>query len=484
MSRKTMHKLANQTACTVFVMGLMLVGSTGAWAQETGSSGAPPAATGPDTATQTIENPPLSGLDEPSFEPGFGARSYLIFKAHASESVNTNAAGNLGSKTVLKEVTRGLGSVTLQKLWKVHPLDVDYTGGVVWYNGRNSQTFQLHSLAATQRILWRTGQLAFRDSFTYLPQGGFGSSSFGGVGGLGGLGGGVTSGGGIAGGAGGGLFSNAQFGSIGNQPRITNMSIVDVTQELSPRSSVTLAGGYGLTNFLNNPQGFINSQTTTAQAGYNYKLSRRDQLAVTYGFREFHFPRAGSGSFNTNVWQAFYGHRISGKLDFVAGGGPQWIHVNSPLRGNISFVSGVGRASLIYHESARTDMRASYSHYTNAGSGFFAGSNTDAVRFGVSHVLARRWTATVDAGYSHHKRVLAVPSLTAGNSRTYKFWYAGGSMRRQLSRQFAAHASYQYDDINFSSGFCGVANPSCSRGYSRHVGLIGLEWTPRPIRLD
>src|SRR5437667_225482 len=197
-----MHKLANQTACTVFVMGLMLVGSTGAWAQETGSSGAPPAATGPDTATQTIENPPLSGLDEPSFEPGFG------------------------------------------------------------------------------------------------------SSSFGGIGGLGGLGGGITSGGGIAGGAGGGLFSNAQFGSIGNQPRITNMSIVDVTQELSPRSSVTLAGGYGLTNFLNNPQGFINSQTTTAQAGYNYKLSRRDQLDVTYGFREFHFPRAGSGSFNTNVWQA------------------------------------------------------------------------------------------------------------------------------------------------------------------------------------
>src|SRR5260370_38806302 len=97
-----MHKLANQIACTVFVMGLMLVGSTGAWAQETGSSGAPPAATGPDTPTQTIENPPLSGLDEPSFEPGFGARSYLIFTARASESVRTNAARTLRSKTALQ----------------------------------------------------------------------------------------------------------------------------------------------------------------------------------------------------------------------------------------------------------------------------------------------------------------------------------------------------------------------------------------------
>src|SRR5713226_9667044 len=118
-----MHKLANQIACTVFVMGLMLVGSTGAWAQETGSNGAPPAATGPDAATPTIENPPLSGLDEPSFEPGFGARSYLAPSFQLSEGVDTNPSGSLGSKSVLKEVTRGTGSFTLQKLWKIHPLD-------------------------------------------------------------------------------------------------------------------------------------------------------------------------------------------------------------------------------------------------------------------------------------------------------------------------------------------------------------------------
>src|SRR6266545_2494427 len=165
-----MRKSGKQTACTLFAMSLLLLVGTSAWAQQTGSSGAPPAATGPDTSTQSIENPPLSGLDEPSFEPGFGARSYLIPKAQVSEAVDTNPAGTLGSKTVVKEVTRGLGSLTLQKLWKIHPLDVDYTGGIVWYNGKSSNVSQVHSLAATQRILWRTGQLALRDSFSYLPQ--------------------------------------------------------------------------------------------------------------------------------------------------------------------------------------------------------------------------------------------------------------------------------------------------------------------------
>jgi len=395
--------------------------------------------------------------------------------------VDTNPGSSLGSGTSITEVTRGLGSLTLQKLWRIHPLDMDYTGGAVWYNGKREKVLQVHSLAAIQRVLWRTGQLGLRDSFSYLPDGSFGLGSFGGAGGLGG---GAISGGGIAGGAGSGTFSSGQFGSIGNQPRITNMSIVDVTQSLSPRSSVTLAGGYSLTDFLSNPQGFINSQQTTAQAGYSYQLSRQDQVGVSYAFQEIHFPRAGSGSFNVNSWQGLYGHRISGRLDFIASGGPQWIHINNPLTGVSSHISGAGRASLTYRMSARTDLRLSYSHTTNPGSGFFAGAYTDAGRFAVTHTLARRWTATADLGYSRSSRVIAVPTTVTNNSRTYDYWYLGGALRRQFGHQFSGFASYQYDKTSFSSGFCSATNPGCSTGFTRNVGLIGIQWTPRPIRLD
>jgi hypothetical protein len=451
------------------------------------SGGAVPAATGPDAATQTIENPPLSGLDSPSFEPGFGARSYLLVKAQLSEAADTNPTGNLGSSNSIREVTQGLGSLSLQKLWKAHPLDVDYAGGAYAYHGKNGRIFQNHALSANQRFLWRTGQLALRDSFSYLPQGSFGFGSFGGAGGfgggIGGLGGGVTSGGGIAGGGGGGVFTNGQFGSVGNQPRITNMGIVDVTQSLSPRSSVVVAGGYGVTDFLNSPAGYINSDQTIGQAGYNYQLSRKDQIAFTYAFEEFHFPRLGSGSVNANVWQALYGHRISGKLDLSLGGGPQWIRTYRSGVGVRSYLSGSGRASLTYHASTRTNMILNYAHYTTPGSGFFAGANTDDVRYSLNHSLTRRWSFMADTGYSRNSRLLPVATKTANNAQSYTYWYSGGALHWQLSRQFGAFTSYQYDKFGFASGFCTGA-PGCGRAYGRHMGVIGIDWTPGPIRLD
>ena len=488
-----MHITGTKTAAAALTMMLILASVLSARAQNTSDQGAAPAATGPDTTTQTIENPPLAGLDQPSFEPGSWARSYLVPKLQVSEAVDTNRAGSLGSKTVVKDVTRGLGSLTLQKLWKIHPLDVNYIGGVAWYPGKTGQpgqtgqVFQIHSLAAVQRILWRTGQLAIRDSFSYLPQGNFGSNSYGGGGGfnggggLGSLGGGL--GGGIAGGAGGGtLGGGVTFGALINQPRINNFSIVDVTQALSPRSSLVLAAGYGLADFLSNPHGYINSQQTTGQAGYSYQLSRQDQLAVSYAFQEFHFPKAGSGSFNANVWQVFYGHRLSGRLDLRVGGGPQWIHRSSPRFGSNSFVAGSGQASLTYYQSARTNLVLSYSHYANPGSGFFAGSNTDSVRLALNHTLTRRWSLITDAGYSYNSRILKKTNSIANNAQNYHYWYSGGALRYQIARHFGTFASYQYDSIGFGSGFCKTS--PCSTGYGRHVGLIGLDWTPSPIRLD
>ncbi len=422
----------NRLAKTLLVLAVFAGATTIAFAQATGDQGAPPAATGPDTTTQVIENPPLSGLDEPSFEPGYGARSYLLPSVQVSEAVDTNATGSVGSNTTIRDVTRVLGSLTLQEMWKTHPLDLVYSGGASRYYGPGAKTFQIHSLAA----------------------------------------------------------SSGQFGSVGNQPRITNSSIADITQSLSPRASLVLSGGFGLTEFINAPTGYINSQQTTGQAGYNYQLSRHDQIALTYAYQEFHFPRAGSGSFNVNVWQVMYGHRISGKWDLKLGGGPQWIHTNGLVQilpnifvqSNRSVISGSGRASLMYHMSTRSNLTMTYSHYTNPGSGFFAGANTDAVRFALSHTLTRRWSSTLDTGYSRNSRILAGPASIANNASTYQYWYAGAGLRRQLGRHFGAFTSYQYDSIRFNSGFC-TTGSNCNT-YGRHVGLIGLDWTPHPIRLD
>ena len=141
-------------------------------------------------------------------------------------------------------------------------------------------------------------------------------------------------------------------------------------------------------------------------------------------------------------------------------------------------------ASLSYRMSDRTNMMLNYSHYTTPGSGFFAGANTDRVRLALHHSLSRRWSLLTDTGYSRNSRVLSNPTALVNNASTYRYWYGGGALRRQLGRHFGAFASYQYGSIDFSSGLCTTSTPNCSRVSARHVGLIGLDWTPRPIRLD
>jgi hypothetical protein len=512
-----MNRLSTQTVFKVLLMATLARGAAAQSTSDQNSSGAAPAATGLDTTTEMSENPPLSGLDQPSFEPGFGTRSYLAPRAEVSEDIDSNGLGNFSNANV-NESSRAIGSLELQKLWKLHPLDVDYIGGVDWYNGPNGRVYQLHSLAATQRFLWRTGQLALRDSLSYLPEGTFGFGSFGGAGAVGGgLGNGGIPGGGIAGGTGAGILSNASFGSIGTQ--LTNMAIADVTQYLSPRSAIVVTAAYGLTDFLNKPQTsscvsnascYFNSQETIAQVGYNRHISRKDQIALVYAYEQLHFPAAAAGSLNVNLWQLEYGHRVSGKLDFFVGGGPEWVHRSQPeeellgaatgvpcvgptgapagllacVNVKSSFLTGSAQASLRYRMSARTNLLFTYQRYISSGSGFYGGANTDSARFAVSHTLTRRWTMLVDTGYSRNSRLLGATSIAAGGTANYDYWYAGGEGHRQLGRHFAAFVSYQYNAFGFGSNGCSGTVTNCGRAYGRNILLLGLNWTPQPIRLD
>jgi hypothetical protein len=424
-----------------------------------------------------------------------------------SESVDSNARAVAGSNTNIAEVSRGLGSLDMQKIWKRSQLGLDYIAGGVFYEGPHfggqGRAYQVHTFAADERILWRTGQLTVRDSFNYLPEGTFGFSSFGGAGSFGSvLGGGVSGAGagsgvgsGLAGGTPTGNFGGGTFGSVGYQPRIGNSAIVDIVEQLSPRSSVTLGGGYDLTHFFNTSSAafnVINSQQTSGQVGYNRLLNPKDQIGFLYAFQDLHFPTAGRGTIEAHVWNALYGHRISGRLNFVIGGGPQLVIVNNPpgslaslIYGpNTKSVSGNGNVTFHYIVSSRTNAQFLYQRFVSPGSGFFAGATTDAARVTLAHVFGRKWTGTIDGGYSHNSSLQKAVLVSGINARSYQYWYAGTSMRRQLGPHFDAFVTYQFDD--FGSGQCsaGTTNSVCGQTISKHSGAIGIDWHPRPFRLD
>jgi hypothetical protein len=483
------------------LLGLLSVAAS---AQDTGA--APPADQNPPTNTapapafgqdgpppqQNVDNPPISGLDLPNLDPNTSSRSFLVPGVHVSQSVDTNIGSQVGGNAV-QGITRALGSLALQKLWSREDVGVQYVGGGGYYSSQNIGLTQFHSLDADQRYRWRTGQFALRDSFSYLPEGSFGfgayggSGALGGVGGLGGGGGGIT---GIGLGGGGALAGGASLGSLGQVPRINNTAIADITQSVSPRSSFTLAGTFGLVHFtgdnapiLVNGQlvTFFNSQQVGAQAGYNYQINRSDQIGLLYGYQSFHYPTSIAGNFRTHLVHVLYGHRISGRMDLVLGGGPQVTVIKSPISGDSSDLSASGRAMLRYRFT-QASIALSYDRYNSSGSGFYGGAKTNLVRLTATRPFGRLWNGTADIGYTTNSRILpATPGTVAGQS--YNYTYAGASLHRRFGREFSGFVSYQFNNQGFDSSFCGNL-PSCNRTSRRQVGLVGFDWTPHPIRLD
>ena len=300
-----------KTAHIILTLTLSLCGSSVAFAQDQDNQqpASPAAAFGQDNPAPTVsENPPISAIDQPGLEPHAAPESFLLPGLHFSESVDSNVQDSLGGSSV-GTVTRGLGSLTLQKLWKNYDVAMDYIGGASYYSRTGVGLQQLQQFDMDNRINWKRGQLAIRDSFSYLPEGTFGFGAYGGSGaynsGLGSTGdrnmlGGMA----FAGQAnlfqgGGGGFLN-----VGQVPRLTNLGMVDVVENLTPKSAITVVAGYGLVHFYGSLLSFAGTEQNVTFVGsselyrpsclHDRVLNPKDQVAVSYGYQGFNFSTANS----------------------------------------------------------------------------------------------------------------------------------------------------------------------------------------------
>jgi|SRR5215472_780502 len=450
------------------------------------ASGTAPA--GGQAPSLTSDFPPLSGLDEGILEPNVAARSFLLFGAQVGEMATTNASNNLNGGTSITGVTHLLGSAALQRFWSRYQTALSYVGGAAFYGGGvRRHNAQIHSLNFDWRVLWRTGSLTFRDRASYMPDGifggGFGGAggAIGGLGGLGGLGSGL--GAGIVGGGGNrlGFFGQGLTGTLGNIPTLTNLSMVDLQQALSPRSTITMAGGFNFIHFTKATNGLlIDSQQVTGQAGYDYSINRRNKLAIFYGYQHFHFPQAGGGGFETHVVNLLYGHQISGRWSLTLGAGPQITNFASPAFGKTLRLSASGRASLHYR-FPKAGVSLNYAHLTTAGGGFFAGSTTDLVEASATRPLSRRWDLGGNLGYQRSKRL---QTITLGvPTGSYQRGFVGARLTHLFTRDTQGFLTYQFSDLVFDSSFCATPG-TCGRISKLQVVTIGVNWHSRPHRLD
>lgn len=477
----------------VGIVSMMVFALGVAWAQDNATPPSdsqapqqPVPAYGQENAPAPItENPPLSGLDLPSLQEHAAPLSYLQPGATFSESANTNIGNTLGG-TTFGSITRGLGNLTLRRLWSHYNLALDYTGGIAYYQ-KSGGVRQLQNLGVDQKIQWKRGQLSFKDGFSYLPEGNFGGS-YGSLGSSGAAGLGST--------AFGSFFGGNSFGGLGLTPRILNVSLAELSQNLSPKSAVTATGGYAFTHFYGNDvngAAFIGSSQVSAQSGYNRILTPHTQVAVMYGYQGFDFTVQGT-AFHTHVVQGMYGHRISGRMDLLLGAGPQFIFIDSQSRR----LSVAAQARLRYRIS-KNSLELRYERFVTSGGGLFTGAQTDMVRFGVEHPLSRKLSLALDMGYSHNDRLQPLTpqqiqtcllsgqtsqtACPANDAKSYNSGFAGAALHRFFGREFHGFASYQFNELAFDHSFC-VSGAPCGRISNRQVVTLGLDWTPRPIRID
>ena len=489
---------------------------SGSSGQDSGSEQTEPTpAYGQETMPPPVgENPPISGLDAPALEPHAAPLSYLQPGATISESGDSNAGISLGSQAA-QSLSRALGSVILQRLWSHYDLMLDYVGGAEYNTLKALGWKSLQQMDVDQKITWKRGQLSLRDNFSYLPEGNFGGS-YGSQGsqGIGSLG---TAGFN-------GLLGGINLGTLGLAPRTTNVSVVDISENLTPKSAVTAAGAYAFTHFYGNDLNggsFIGSSQISGEAGYNRLLSPHTQVALMYAYQGFDFSVFGT-AFHTHVIEGMYGHRISGRMDFLVAAGPQVSLIDTPTevcsdptvppilcrffghRLNPTTIKNTklgvaGRVRLRYKFS-RSSLDVGYQRFTSSGSGLFAGTETDLATMNVVRPLSRVWSAFADIGYSHNSRVQPLtaaqlahcPRVSGSSSQNacpandasaYGYGFFGGGLHRAFGRNFHAYISYQFNELSFDNSFC-IGTAPCSRISNRHVGTIGLDWTPRPMRLD
>lgn len=426
---------------------------TSSEAQSDATSGDAPSLSDAADTPETDELPSGSS-QEPS-------RSFLEIGLHASDGVDTNPAGILGSSSQLSSVTHLLGSLDLLKLRPRSQTVVDYLGGGAFWDGTaTTGHYDQQQLDARERIRWSRGQLIMRDTFQYLGEGTLARLNVAGSG----VEGSLTADSGIP------------PTEVSHQAYITQVSMADLGEALTRRSLANVGVSYSLVNYLG--ESSFDSRQASIMAGLNHQLGRKDSIGIAYRFQDLEFPNSNVGHLFANSAMFIFHRTMSARMEFVAGAGPEVVTTGGGTQPGTSQINASAQASLLYVWK-RSGMSLAYNRLVTSGADVYAGANSDIASASAYRDILRSWRATVNGGYTRATAINLVSTTIPGNSYDYAF--LGATIRHRFGSGLDGFASYQF--YNESFGNCsGLSH--CNLQTRRHVVLIGLDWTLRRIPLD
>lgn len=425
----------------------------------------------PPLAMPTPDARPLSGVEQFTLGQMGKRRSYLLPSFEFFESADTNSSitstnsGTTTSQSNVDAVTTLLGRMSLQRIWSRYQLTADFTGGGYLYDTRSDLNSLIDQFSLSQRINWRRWSLLLGDRVSYLPEASFGFSGpyYSGLPGTTPVNFNP-------------LFEPNQSILTARSSRLSNSVVGEVDFNINPRSSVTASGAYEILRFPG--ASFIDSSNAVFSTGYNYSLTQRDTLALTYGLSLFRFGGTSQRIQNHRV-HAAYGRRITGRLALQLSAGPEIARFTDQVTGPGTRVSWGMESSLLYRYP-RTTLGISYTNYLSGGAGVLTGAQSQVVEMTVDRQLSRVWTGSLIFGFAHNR---ALSQTTAGPTiPVFNSGYAGVNLNRPFGRYMNLYLSYALQRQSSNTGPCTVG--ICGNVPLRHHFGLGFNWHLRPIMID
>jgi len=404
---------------------------------------------------------PLSGLENVSYGTLREKRSnwspYL--SVLVSGQSGTLGATNPGWRSYESIV----GGLNFEKISRVSDFDLRYVGSGSFYSNRGLGTTVAQDLNVSETLRWRRNSLTLVDQFGYFPEAAFG---YGGAIGLPGL---TTTTGVLQ-----PIFLPGESILTAAGQRATNASLAQLDIGLSERSSFTIAGGYSFLRYFDNS--LFDNADIIARAGYNYRMSPRNTIAVYYHFDQLGYS-AQKATIENHTINVSYGRQLTGRLAFQVAAGPQIssypisLIVVGGSTNSVTRVSWSMQTALTYRQQERSSLVLDYSHGVSGGSGIFLGADNDRVTGYLNRRLSFG-TARLTAGYSHNKRLSAPGATSSG--QTFSYWFGGATFAKPLSRTVSLSLGYELQYQQSNAVFC-LTTP-CGTSFTRNILSFGLNW--------
>jgi hypothetical protein len=435
-----------------------------------------------DQEAMQPDQTPLTGLQNATLGTPGVRHSYWVPGLQFGSTVQSAPLNGSGSSGWFA-YNFFLGNVSLLKAWSRSELAVNYSGGGFFSTDNSTQTVGntptsggYQQLAFAQTFHANRWLFQILDRFSYLPESefGFGIGTNLGVAGVGG-----SLGTTVAGLSNSIVPNQSIFSGIG--PVYSNTGVLQATYAISPRSSVTMAGSYGILRFVD--PGNFDQDTVLGSLGYNYALSPKDAVGVVYRFIAYHYQGLDQ-AFGDHYVALAYSRKITGRLALQLYGGPEITNYRVPI-GTDSQQVGFNTSANLNYATRGGSLGAAYTHGLSGGSGVLVGSTLDQVTVTANRALGRIWNGNVNFGYAHNSGLngsIQSTQTPQSNSSSYDSWFGGAGLNRPIGRFASFGLSYTaYISKNSLSGCTG---PNCSTSYTTNTINISVQWHTRPFVLE